>query len=328
MGDVKIFNYRGREFVLNEATEDGYIEISRGSYEELKIIEQTYQEATDTVYVHTAMYEDAEAGNITSDMSFEDKRKYGQSGQSFEEERLQINPPGNAESVRSSDKGKQSKDLAQAELENSAFSIPENIRRSVPIKTGARVNTVAKNSKTSYNEYATNVMSWAYSASTKTGDVKIFNDCGREFVLNEATEDGYIEISRGNYEEVFGLYEQMQREADNSFYGYAQQIRSQQGRSMRAEQHGDKFRGNSVENSRYTGSQKLQINPPGNAESVRSSDKGKQSKDLAQAELENSAFSIPENIRRSVPIDTSYMSFETLTEKYNQGKISKEDYRH
>ena len=34
-----------------------------------------------------------------------------------------------------------------------------NIRRSVPMKTGARVNTVAKNSKTSYNEYATNVMS-------------------------------------------------------------------------------------------------------------------------------------------------------------------------
>ena len=48
--------------------------------------------------------------------------------------------------------------------------------------------------------------------------------------------------------------------------------------------------------------------------------------DKVKAELNNSAFSMPEKIRRSVPIDTSYMSFETLTEKYNQGKISQEDY--
>ena len=66
--------------------------------------------------------------------------------------------------------------------------------------------SLEKSRKNYYNEFNTLAMQWAYSASTKPGDVKIFNNNGKYFTLIEATGDGYVELASGNYKEVKKLF--------------------------------------------------------------------------------------------------------------------------
>ena len=74
-----------------------------------------------------------------------------------------------------------------------------NIENGVEVGTSTKNSTdvikhIAKKKRTTYNEFNTLAMRWAYSNNTNIGDTNIFNRNGREYVLIEATEDGYIEL--------------------------------------------------------------------------------------------------------------------------------------
>lgn len=144
------------------------------------------------------------------------------------------------------------------------------------LKNNRHTRGVDSKRKNYYNEFHTNAMQWAYSASTKTGDTKILSVNGKSFALLESTEDGYIEIARGNYKEVLGQYEEMQRRADNSFYGYAQKIRSDKSGNLRTELSNKRVGGHVAEDSRQAGRERLQTDGTGNNEHLRSGDKGRQ----------------------------------------------------
>lgn len=76
-------------------------------------------------------------------------------------------------------------------------------------------------------------MQWAYSNKTNVGDTKVFNKNGKNYVLLEATEDGYIEIASGNYEKVRADYENSYNKANNGVYGNIKRIRSEERRNIR-----------------------------------------------------------------------------------------------
>lgn len=65
--------------------------------------------------------------------------------------------------------------------------------------------------KTTRDEFRTNAMIWANSADTKVGDTKILFGGGKGFALLEATENGYIEIARGDYDVVKGAKDYYER---------------------------------------------------------------------------------------------------------------------
>ncbi len=153
-----------------------------------------------------------------------------------------------------------------------------------------------------YNEFASNAMAWANSATTKPGDTKILNNNGGEFVLLEATENGYIEVARGKYKEVLSYYDEMQRQADNSFYGYSEEIRSNKNGNLQSEFVGTEIGRNDAENSRQTGSQGLQADTARNNENLHTGNKGES--DLS--------FSVP--------------SADSLLDRYEKGEITREEY--
>lgn len=65
--------------------------------------------------------------------------------------------------------------------------------------------------KTTRDKFRTNAMIWANSADTKVGDTKILFGGGKGFALLEATENGYIEIARGDYDVVKGAKDYYER---------------------------------------------------------------------------------------------------------------------
>ena len=87
-------------------------------------------------------------------------------------------------------------------------------------KTDYAKKRVASNKRTVYNEFNTEAMKWAHSNNTNVGDAKIINRKGNEFVLIEATKDGYIELATGNtFKELRDYYEQLHKKEDYDFYG-------------------------------------------------------------------------------------------------------------
>ncbi len=127
--------------------------------------------------------------------------------------------------------------------------------------------------KSYYNEYHTNALIWARSASTKPGDLKILNANGKHFALIEATEDGFVELKKGRYEEVRTYYERAYRKATDEIYGNTQGIKADQGRDIWDMQYaGD--RGNDVGDGEQTGSKGLQTDTSRDNEHLRKSDKG------------------------------------------------------
>lgn len=131
---------------------------------------------------------------------------------------------------------------------------------------------IAKKKKTVYNEYISNAMSWAHSPSTNIGDTKILNQNGKAFALIEATEDGFVEIAVGKYDEVKDKYVQIHGKTDNSFYEYSRQIRSKRNGSMRSYNSADRGR-DDVRNSGLVGGERIQNNTTRNTEHLRSGDK-------------------------------------------------------
>ena len=97
------------------------------------------------------------------------------------------------------------------------------------------------------------------------------------FVLLEATEDGYIELARGNYKEVSKLYDKMQRQADDSIYGYVEEIRSNQSGNLQSDFSNNELGTGDAGNSQQAGSAGLQNNSARNNENLRRGNKGKQS---------------------------------------------------
>ena len=133
---------------------------------------------------------------------------------------------------------------------------------------------VYKKSKTYYNEFYSNAMQWAYNAGTKTGDAKVFSVNGKHFVLLEATDNGYIEIAKGNYEEVVLEYERIHSEKDTSFDEDTQEIRTEQNGNLWDLQSND-FGEDGFGDSGQIRGEELQTNTTRNNEHLQSGHKGK-----------------------------------------------------
>lgn len=132
---------------------------------------------------------------------------------------------------------KQAQQLRQQCLDILDHAI-SNLENGVEISNGTKNSTdpskrIAKNRKSRYDEFNTLAMQWAYSNKTNVGDTKVFNKNGKNYVLLEATEDGYIEIASGNYEKVRADYENSYNKANNGVYGNIKRIRSEERRNIR-----------------------------------------------------------------------------------------------
>ena len=111
-----MFNTRNG-FVLLEATEDGYIELARGNYKEIKALEQQYREPDNGVYVYTEIVRNGKTRYSANDSFIENIGKYEQGSRQTRGKRLQTDTTGNNENLRRGNKGQQSV----------KFSLPEHI---------------------------------------------------------------------------------------------------------------------------------------------------------------------------------------------------------
>ncbi len=146
----------------------------------------------------------------------------------------------------------------------------------------ATKRTVASGKKKSYNkssyynEFDSLAMSWRYKANTKVGDVNIVSGKG-SFVLLEATEDGYVELARGNWSRVKELkaeYERAHKETNESLHNYSEEYGVDRGTDT-WDMFDDEDRRYGLENNTDFEKRRLQTNSSGSDEHSRSSDKGK-----------------------------------------------------
>ena len=144
----------------------------------------------------------------------------------------------------------------------------------------ATKRTVASGKKKSYNkssyynEFDSLAMNWRYKANTKVGDVNIVSSKG-SFVLLEATEDGYVELARGNWSRVKELkaeYERAHKETNESLHNYSEELRFD-GRTDTWDLFDDEDRGYGVGNSSDFGRQGLQSDSSGSDEHSKLGDK-------------------------------------------------------
>lgn len=152
-----------------------------------------------------------------------------------------------------------------------------NLENGVEVGTSTKNSTdvkkhIVKKKKTTYNEFNTLAMRWAYSNNTNIGDSNILCRNGKEFVLIEATEDGYIELASGNYESVRYEYERIHEQENDSIYEHIEKIRSQQRPNMWNIKY-DGGRTDGSGNSEYIGGEEFQNNTTGNNEHLRSGNK-------------------------------------------------------
>ena len=131
-----------------------------------------------------------------------------------------------------------------------------------------------RSKKTVYNEYRTNALKWARNTDRRIGDVTILNANGKYFALIEATEDGFIELRTGNYEEVHAEYERIHSEKDTSFYEDIEEIRTEQDTNLWDLQHVGHGR-NDDRNGGQARSERIQSDTAGSNEHLRSGNKGK-----------------------------------------------------
>ena len=117
-------------------------------------------------------------------------------------------------------------------------------------------------------------MIWANSANTQVGDTKIFNNMGKSFVLVEATENGYVEVESGSYDELRSIYEQTYRKTTNKVYEHSKVLQSEQGRDF-FDLFNDENRTNVGRYSEKIGEERFQNDTSRNNEYLQSSDKEK-----------------------------------------------------
>ena len=133
---------------------------------------------------------------------------------------------------------------------------------------------IDRKSKSYYNEYQTNALIWAKATERQPGDLKILNANGKYFALIEATEDGFIELAKGNYKEMKSKYEQAYADAVDEIYGNLESYEADKGRDNWDMQfYGEGGNGNG--NHQQVKSQRLQDNSTRNNEHLRNSNKGK-----------------------------------------------------
>lgn len=107
VGDKKIFNNRGKGFVIVEATENGYIEVESGSYGELRsIYEQTYRKTTYKVYEYSKVLQSEQGRDFFNLFDDENRTNVGRYSKKIGRERFQNNTSRNNEYLQSSDKEK------------------------------------------------------------------------------------------------------------------------------------------------------------------------------------------------------------------------------
>lgn len=96
--------------------------------------------------------------------------------------------------------------------EGVAYSTKNGTDTKKPLET---VNTKRYNKSTKYDEYNSLVYQWSYSTSTQPGDMRIFNNKGKDFRLLQAIGDGsYVEMAKGSFEKVASIYDEARREID------------------------------------------------------------------------------------------------------------------
>ena len=160
---------------------------------------------------------------------------------------------------------------------------------------------VDRKSKSKYNEFNTLAMQWAYNPGTDVGDINIFNRNGKEFVLIEATENGYVELANGEYEEMNFEYERLHSEKDKSIYESVNEIRTDQRTDMWDLQY-DENRKNDDRDSKSIGIKKIQTDSSADNEHLRSSNKGKSIDNEADLN-DGSAFSNGEKSHKEEQLD-------------------------
>ena len=187
------------------------------------------------------------------------------------------------------------KKLAEIEyLENEFLKVANKVAK-MNTKNKESVDLDGEKSYSVYDEYATNIMIWANSASTKNGDTKIFKT-RKGFVLLESTGNGeYVVLEQGNYKEVKEL-EQQYREPNNSVYVYTEIVRNAKRRNTTnysvVENNNQHEQG-----SRQVGAEKLSIVGTRNDEYLRSSDKREQKLKLSLPETDSQGNTLTENQR-------------------------------
>lgn len=164
----------------------------------------------------------------------------------------------------------ESVEVNQALEKSGAFGHDNNVEGDV-LKQARKID---KKRKTIYNEYQTNALIWARATDTQPGDVNILNANGKYFALIEATEDGFIELTKGTYEEVQARYERAYRKAVDEVYGNTKSFRAEQGRDIWDMQPDEDGRDGSGNNQQIR-NQEIQNNITRNNEHLRSGDKGK-----------------------------------------------------
>ena len=222
-------------------------------------------------------------------------------------------------------------------LSNESQQIVDEFKQNLKEKYGKNVllhsdrdNTIGwkyssridKKGKTPYNEYQTNAMIWARASDRKPGDLNILNANGRYFALIKATEDGFIELKRGNYKEVQAEYERAYRKANNKIYGNLEGIESDQRADIWDMQYvGDG--GNAYRNGKQTESEGLQDNTSRNDEHLRNSNSGEYGKtEIKYSDRDYVAYDYTAILKEST-IDRYLASFAAESSpKYAQAYIT------
>ena len=143
-------------------------------------------------------------------------------------------------------------------------------------------------------------MQWAYNSETEVGDINIFNRNGREFVLIEATENGYVELANGEYEEMIS-FERSYKEATNEIYGNYEGYGADKGTDTWNLQP-VKNRADGDRNTGAVSGQRLQTDSSADNEHLRSSNKGKSIDNEADLN-DGSAFSNGEKSHKEEQLD-------------------------
>ena len=136
-----------------------------------------------------------------------------------------------------------------------------------------KITKTSHNKRSYYNESNSLFMRWSNSASTPIGDLRIFQRNNKTWALYEKTEDGCIEIIKGNYKEVEKEYERAYKEANDTLYGHIEEFRlGKRGniRNMFSSQDGS----NDGRGVQQIGSKRLQTDTTGDDEYLLSGDKG------------------------------------------------------
>ena len=134
------------------------------------------------------------------------------------------------------------------------------------------------NKSTKYDEYASLVAHWSYSANTQPGDMRIFSNKGKDFRLLKATGNGgYIEMARGNFKKVESIYAEARREINEyreTVYESVDRYEAERNRNSWSSLD-DKNRGTDGQNSRQIEGNRFSNDTSGNNEHNLPSNNGR-----------------------------------------------------